>query len=132
MSDSFMTPWAAGSSVHGIFQARILEWVASSFSRRFPNPGTESVSPALVGRLSLGHLGSCKILAVVNHFGYKPTINELTKHVVKFLVFVTAICELFLFCSHLIKCSDTSPTWTHQECYLSFFLLFIFNKQYWR
>ena len=27
-----------GSSVHGIFQARILEWVAISFSRRSPRP----------------------------------------------------------------------------------------------
>ena len=30
-----------GSSVHGIFQARILEWVAISFSRNLPNPGIE-------------------------------------------------------------------------------------------
>ena len=36
-----------GSSVHGIFQARILEWVAISFSRRSPNPETEPGSPAL-------------------------------------------------------------------------------------
>ena len=28
-----------GSSVHGILQARILEWVASSFSRDLPDPG---------------------------------------------------------------------------------------------
>ena len=28
-----------GSSVHGIFQARKLEWVAISFSRRSANPG---------------------------------------------------------------------------------------------
>ena len=28
-----------GSSLHGIFQARILEWVAISFSRDVPNPG---------------------------------------------------------------------------------------------
>ena len=27
-----------GSSVHGIFQARILEWVAISFSRRYSRP----------------------------------------------------------------------------------------------
>ena len=27
------------SSVHGILQARILEWVAISFSRDLPNPG---------------------------------------------------------------------------------------------
>ena len=32
----FVTPWAVarGSSVHGISQARILEWIAISFSRR--------------------------------------------------------------------------------------------------
>ena len=36
-----------GSSVHGIFQARILEWVAISFSGGLPNPEIESQSPAL-------------------------------------------------------------------------------------
>ena len=28
----FAIPWTVGSSIHGIFQARILEWVAISFS----------------------------------------------------------------------------------------------------
>ena len=32
------------SSVHGILQARILEWVAISFSRDLPDPGTKSES----------------------------------------------------------------------------------------
>ena len=36
-----------GSSVHGILQARILEWVAISFSRDLPNPGIEPRSPVL-------------------------------------------------------------------------------------
>jgi len=36
-----------GSSVQGILQARILEWVAVSFSRGFPNPGIKSRSPTL-------------------------------------------------------------------------------------
>ena len=36
-----------GSSVHGILQARILEWVAITISRDLPNPGTEPRSPAL-------------------------------------------------------------------------------------
>ena len=31
----------AGSSVHSIFQARVLEWVAISSSRDLPAPGTE-------------------------------------------------------------------------------------------
>ena len=30
-----------GSSIHGIFQARILEWAIISSSRGFPNPGIE-------------------------------------------------------------------------------------------
>ena len=35
------------SSVHGILQPRILEWVAIPFSRDLPNPGIEPVSPTL-------------------------------------------------------------------------------------
>ena len=40
----------SGSSVHGILQARILEWVAISFSRDLPNPGIECISRALAGK----------------------------------------------------------------------------------
>ena len=32
-------------TVHGIFQARILEWIAFPFSRDLPNPGIEPRSP---------------------------------------------------------------------------------------
>ena len=41
----------AGSSVHGIFQARVLEWIAIPFSRGAPDPGLKPASltpPALV------------------------------------------------------------------------------------
>ena len=34
-------------TVHGILQARILEWVAFPFSRGSPNPGIEPKSPTL-------------------------------------------------------------------------------------
>ena len=37
----------SGSSVHGIFQARVLDWVAISFSMDLPDPGIEPRSPAL-------------------------------------------------------------------------------------
>ena len=43
-----------GSSVHGIFQARILEWVAIPSPGDLPNPGIEPTSlacPALAGGL---------------------------------------------------------------------------------
>ena len=53
----FATLWAIarppGSSVHGILQARILEWVAISSSRGLPHPGIKPeslTSPALTGR----------------------------------------------------------------------------------
>ena len=36
-----------GSSVHGILQARILEWAAIHFSRGSSNPGIEPRSPAM-------------------------------------------------------------------------------------
>ena len=35
-----------GSSVHGIFQARTLEWVSISSSMGLPDPGIEPESPA--------------------------------------------------------------------------------------
>ena len=36
-----------GASICGIFQARILEWVAISFPGDLPDPGTELESPSL-------------------------------------------------------------------------------------
>ena len=36
-----------GSSVLGIFQARLLEWVAIPFPEDLPDPGIEPRSPAL-------------------------------------------------------------------------------------
>ena len=47
-----------GSSVHGIFQARILKWVAIPFSRDLPDSGIEPRSPALQTDSLLSHLGS--------------------------------------------------------------------------
>ena len=50
VSDSLRPPWTVahpGSSVHGILQARILEWVATPPSRGiFPDAGIEPTSPA--------------------------------------------------------------------------------------
>jgi len=41
-----------GSSVHGIFQARILEWVAMPSSRDLPDLGRESTSPVFQANVS--------------------------------------------------------------------------------
>ena len=39
-----------GSSVHGIFQARVLEWVSISFSRRSSQPRDRTLVSRIVGR----------------------------------------------------------------------------------
>ena len=39
-----------GSSIHGIFQARILEWVAISFSRRSSQPRDWTLVSLIIGR----------------------------------------------------------------------------------
>ena len=58
----FTTPWTLpGSSVHGILQARILEWVAMPFSRRSSQPRDWTHIFYVIGRWVLYqhcHLGS--------------------------------------------------------------------------
>ena len=50
-------------TVHGILQARILEWVAFSSSRDLPNPGIKPRSPTLQRILYLlSHQGSPRLL----------------------------------------------------------------------
>ena len=47
-----------GSSIHGILQARILEWLPFPSSQDLPNPGIKPMSPALeADSLPLCHLG---------------------------------------------------------------------------
>ena len=47
----FATPWSLpGSSVHGILQARILEWVAIPFSRGSSQPRDQSQVSHMAGR----------------------------------------------------------------------------------
>ena len=59
----FVTPWAVvlpSASVHGVFRARILEWVAISFSRESSQP-RDQTHVCCTGRwvlLPLSHLGS--------------------------------------------------------------------------
>ena len=50
----------AGSSVRGILQARILEWIAISFSRDLPDPGIKTRSSTLQAH-SLSSELHCKL-----------------------------------------------------------------------
>ena len=52
-----------GSSVHGISQAGMLEWVSISFSRGYSQPGIGLKSPALAGGFfSAESLGQGEVL----------------------------------------------------------------------
>ena len=67
-----------GSSVHGIYQARILEWVAFSFSKGSFQPRDQTcvfASPSLAGgigdapnRGSVMHPGKSKVLIRLSSF----------------------------------------------------------------
>ena len=46
----FATPWTPGSSVHGIFWARALEWVAISFSGESSRPRDRTQVSRIVDR----------------------------------------------------------------------------------
>ena len=62
-----------GSSVHGIFQASILEWVAISSSGDPPDPGIEPASPALqMDSLPLSPWGSLHCRG----FGFDPWLGH--------------------------------------------------------
>ena len=73
----FMDSSPPGSSLHWIFQARILEWVAIFFSRGSSWPGTEPWSPTLqANSLLFEPLGkpSVKLSWIV---GYLALVQEL-------------------------------------------------------
>ena len=62
MSDSFLTPWTVACqapSLQGIFQARILEWVAISFSRESSQPRDQN-HVSCIGRRILYHWATRK------------------------------------------------------------------------
>ena len=70
-----------GSSVRGIFQARILEWVAISFTKDLPKPVIEPRSPALEADALLSEpprkpLGEFKTLLWVLWFFAQLRVNQ--------------------------------------------------------
>ena len=76
-----------GSSIHGILQARILEWVAISFSRKSSQPSNQTWVSCIAGRFftdwAMGEAfelwGNVQTLCLVSHFdniqGVPPAHN---------------------------------------------------------
>ena len=76
----------SGSSVYGIFQARVLEWIAISFSRGSSRPRNRTQVSCIAGRrlYHLSHQGSPKRLRV-----------NITIHV--------NMCSRYSFRQHLLR-----------------------------
>ena len=64
------------SSIHGIFQARILEGLPFSSTGDLPNPGVEPDSPALQSRLTLCNPMDCSLPGSSIHGIFQARILE--------------------------------------------------------
>ena len=90
------------SSVHGILQAGILEWLAFPFSRGFPTQGSNPDLP------------HCRrILYRLSHEGSPPSSNHLTFISDLELWWMRSskvqIAASFLFFTHMFSCGNREP-----------------------
>ena len=90
------------SSVHGIFQARVLKWVATSFSRGYSRPRNRTQVTCIVSKTlyRLSHQGSlcCWYLILNSHFIH--------------FCFIYSVLLIYISlgqCSMLIKTNNTCP-----------------------
>ena len=68
-----------GSSVHGILQTRILEWVAIPFSRDLPDLGTEPGSPTLQADSLLSEPLALKKVQIFTNVDTSPCLKDSAK-----------------------------------------------------
>ena len=71
-----------GSSVHGILQERILEWLAISSPGDLPNPGMECWSPALAGRFFTTNAAGEGGLSLTTRVFPGPLVSHVKRKVV--------------------------------------------------
>ena len=92
-----------GSSIHGVLQARILEWVAISSSRRSSQPRAQTriscVSYIAGSTLPWSHPGPC--FGEVTMYNYWKTLNVSTLDLVSF-AFPKLIWPLNTFLKELL------------------------------
>ena len=116
-----------GSSVHGILQARILEWVAISFSRGTSDPGIKPRSPALqqmLYQLSYAGKHTTHFIAVVQLLDHVPLFTtpwtrEACQASLSFTIFQSfprlmsvewaMLSNHTIFCCPLLLCLQSFP-----------------------
>ena len=85
-----------GFSVHGISQARILEWVAIALSRGSSRPRDSPVSPELAGGFFTTELPGKQCMSVVHS---SLLLSSILVHISKGLFLISLIGSLQLCCS---------------------------------
>ena len=113
-----MTPWAIGSSVHGIIQTRILEWIPISFSNMIDQlyinlknlSGIISVTKGST-QFSLedhlcqsNHFIVCKMLKSYEHFGWIKT-NGISGSMLP-PIYLVVSCGVLVFVLNFIRICD--------------------------
>jgi len=89
----------SGSSVHGIFQARILEWgaISSSSGSSWPRDQTHVSFVSSIGRLILYQLNNRGILYTMYYILYSPYIH--TNVVYYMYVCILYVCNMYMLTS---------------------------------
>ena len=78
----------SSSAIHGISQARILEWVTISLSRRSSQPRNQTTHVACIARhiLPLGHLGNPSLIYIYEYlYVYIWIFIHIYKYIYEFL-----------------------------------------------
>ena len=104
-------------SVHGVFQARILEWVAISFSRGSSQPSQGS-NPCLLhllhwqeNSLPLSYLGSCKNQIMRVPWTARRSNSSILKEISPEYSLEGLMLKLKLqYCGHLMGRTDSEKT----------------------
>ena len=87
------------SSVHGVLQARIVEWVAISFSGDLSDPGIEPGSPALqTDSLPLSHLRSSTFrLGHRNHYFHLRLVKKFSYLIARLPNFAACFLKIIFY-----------------------------------
>ena len=130
----------SGSSVHGILQARILEWIATSSSRDLPKPGVKPASlrsltsPALAGRLfttSTTQFTYCHIQLPIGNLqlSQKHLLKYLTLQGGNFPSKYITLCPSIPFPEFLFSAGFFVPT-PNMDIMLAVYRLCLHNRTY--
>ena len=127
-----------GSSVHGISQARILEWVAISFSRESSPPRNQTHIPALAGRffttVSSGKpcIGSTNLVKEGWPWSFLGS-DQASHHVSGAIIFqdnglfrIKLLTTDYGYLESRDSKKDSGKSWRYYEFLSFFFFLFIF------